>query len=70
MFVNLVPVFASIVAVSFIGKSFEVYHAVSLGLVLGGIALSEFGRQPLRLADRLNELTYQDVFSLSYNKTS
>ena len=44
VFVNLVPVFASIVAVSLIGKSFEVYHAMSLGLVLGGIALSEFGK--------------------------
>lgn len=44
VFVNLVPVFASIMAVSFIGESFEVYHAVSLGLVLGGIALSEFGK--------------------------
>ena len=45
VFVNLVPVFASIMAVVYLRESFELYHAISLGLVLGGIGLSEFGKQ-------------------------
>ncbi len=44
VFVNLIPVFASIMAVLFLGESFEMYHAVSLALVLGGIGLSEIGK--------------------------
>ncbi len=44
VFVNLVPVFASIMAVFYLQESFEPYHAVSLVLVLGGIALSELGK--------------------------
>jgi drug/metabolite transporter (DMT)-like permease len=45
VFVNLVPVIASIMAVVYLRESFELYHAISLGLVLGGIGLSEFGKQ-------------------------
>jgi drug/metabolite transporter (DMT)-like permease len=45
VFVNLVPVFASIMAVVFLQESFELFHAVSLGLVLGGIGLSEIGKE-------------------------
>lgn len=44
VFVNLVPVFASLMAVIFLRESFEPYHALSLMLVLGGIALSELGK--------------------------
>ncbi len=44
VFVNLVPVFASIMAVLFLGEAFEAYHAISLALVLGGIGLSEIGK--------------------------
>jgi drug/metabolite transporter (DMT)-like permease len=45
VFVNLVPVFTSILAVVFLQESFEIFHAVSLGLVLGGIGLSELGKR-------------------------
>jgi len=45
VFVNLVPVFTSIMAVFFLQESFELFHAVSLGLVLGGIGLSELGKR-------------------------
>lgn len=45
VFVNLVPVFASIMAVLFLQETFRAYHATSLLLVLGGIALSEFGKR-------------------------
>ncbi len=44
VFVNLVPVFASIMAVVFLGESFQPYHALALFLVLGGIGLSEIGK--------------------------
>ena len=44
VFVNLVPLFASILAVTVLGESFQVYHAVALCLVLGGIWLSERGK--------------------------
>jgi drug/metabolite transporter (DMT)-like permease len=44
VFVNLVPVFASIMAVIFLQESFQVYHALALMLVLGGIWLSETGK--------------------------
>ena len=44
IFVNLVPVFASIMAVVFLREAFELYHALALSLVLGGIWLSEIGK--------------------------
>ena len=43
-FVNLVPVFASIMAVVFLREVFEIYHALALLMVLGGIWLSEIGK--------------------------
>jgi drug/metabolite transporter (DMT)-like permease len=44
VFVNLVPVFASIMAVIFLHEVFQMYHALALLLVLGGIWLSEIGK--------------------------
>ena len=44
VFVNLVPVFASIMALLVLHEPFEPFHAVALGLVLGGIWLSERGK--------------------------
>lgn len=41
IFVNLVPVFSSILAVLVLGELFRVYHAVALILVIGGIWLAE-----------------------------
>ena len=45
VFVNLVPVFASIMAVVYLQESFEFFHAVALALVLGGIGLSELAKK-------------------------
>ena len=45
VFVDLVPVFAAIMAVLILGESFEMFHAAALALVLGGIGLSELGKQ-------------------------
>jgi len=44
MFVNLVPIFASVMAVFYLGERFENFHAAALGLVLCGIFLAEFGK--------------------------
>jgi drug/metabolite transporter (DMT)-like permease len=41
LFVNLVPIWAAILAVLLIGEPFALYHAVALALVLGGIWLAE-----------------------------
>jgi len=41
LFINLVPVFGSLLAVLLIGESFHWYHAVGMVLVLGGIYLAE-----------------------------
>jgi drug/metabolite transporter (DMT)-like permease len=44
VFVNLVPVFAPILAVLILGEPFGFYHAAALLLVLGGIFSAESGR--------------------------
>jgi drug/metabolite transporter (DMT)-like permease len=44
IFVNLVPVFASILALLVLKEAFEPVHAIALSLVLGGIWLSERGK--------------------------
>ena len=44
VFINLVPIFAAILAVVFLRESFEAFHAAALLLVLGGIWLSERGK--------------------------
>ncbi len=44
VFVNLVPIFASMMAVVFLNESFEIFHAIALALVLCGIGLSELGK--------------------------
>ena len=41
VFVNLVPVFASFLAVWLLGENFEMYHGISLFLVLSGIYIFE-----------------------------
>ena len=42
LFVNLIPIFSAILAVIFLNEHFQWYHLAALGLVLGGIALSEY----------------------------
>lgn len=41
LFINLVPVFGSLLAVLLIGESFHLHHALGMALVLGGIFLAE-----------------------------
>lgn len=44
VFVNLVPVFAAVLAIVILREPFEGFHALAMGLVLGGIALAEKGK--------------------------
>ena len=41
LFVNLVPIFGSILAVIILGEQFQLFHAVALALVLGGIWIAQ-----------------------------
>jgi drug/metabolite transporter (DMT)-like permease len=45
VFVNLVPVFAALLAVQILSEPFAWYHGLALVLVLGGIALAEKGKR-------------------------
>ena len=44
VFINLVPIFVAILAVLFIRENFELFHAIGLFFVMGGIWLSERGK--------------------------
>jgi drug/metabolite transporter (DMT)-like permease len=46
VYVNLVPVFAAVLAVVLIDEPFAAFHAVALALVIGGIWLAQRTRQP------------------------
>ena len=41
LFINLVPIFGALLAILILGEQFELYHAIGLALVLGGIALAQ-----------------------------
>lgn len=45
VFVNLVPIFASIFSVVLLDEDFQTYHALALVFVLGGIAIAEWARR-------------------------
>lgn len=45
LFANLVPVMGAVLAVAILGEPFGWHHAVSMALVLGGIAIAEKGRR-------------------------
>ena len=45
VFINLIPVFASILAGVLLGESFHLYHGLALALVLGGIFWAEWSKR-------------------------
>lgn len=45
IFINLVPIFGTLMSVMILGEMLHVYHVVALVLVLGGIWLSERGKR-------------------------
>ncbi|MFP5077255.1 DMT family transporter [Rhizobium sp. YIM 134829] len=44
LFINLIPVFGTLLSILLIGEALEVFHVVALALALGGIAIAEKGR--------------------------
>ncbi len=42
LFINLVPIFGTLLSIMILGEDFHLYHAAALALVLGGIALAEY----------------------------
>ncbi|WP_455872552.1 DMT family transporter [Rhizobium yanglingense] len=47
LFINLVPVFGTLLSVLLLGEALQLFHIVSLVLTLGGIAIAEKGRPKL-----------------------
>jgi len=45
IFINLVPIFGTLLSVMILGETMHLYHVIALGLVLGGIWLSERGKR-------------------------
>jgi drug/metabolite transporter (DMT)-like permease len=39
LFINLIPVFASILAIIFLGETLQVFHIIGMGLIFGGMVL-------------------------------
>ncbi len=50
LFINLVPVFGTLLSVTLLGETLETFHILALALVLGGIAIAEWGKPPERTA--------------------
>ena len=44
LFINLVPVFGTLLSVLVVGEPLQPFHAAALALALGGIAIAEIGR--------------------------
>ena len=44
LFINLVPVFGTLLSVAILGEALQVFHIVALALALGGIAIAEWGK--------------------------
>ena len=41
LFINLVPIFGTLLSIAMLGEAFFLYHAIAMALVLGGIWLAE-----------------------------
>lgn len=51
LFINLVPVFGTLLSVTLLGETLESFHILALALVLGGIAIAEWGK-PVQTASK------------------
>ena len=49
LFINLVPIFGTLLSIALLGEAFEPFHAVAIVLVLGGIWLAEHSGRKLAL---------------------
>lgn len=43
LFINLLPVWGALLAVTLLGEAFHLYHALALAMILAGIGLAEYG---------------------------
>lgn len=50
LFINIVPIFGSLLAVALLGEAFRSWHAIALALILGGVWVSQ--RQPAATGSR------------------
>ncbi len=49
LFINLLPVWGALLAVTMIGEEFRFYHAAALAMILAGIGFAEYGgRKPVK----------------------
>ncbi|OLP61126.1 hypothetical protein BJF93_03505 [Xaviernesmea oryzae] len=44
LFINLIPIFGTLLSLAFLGETLHLYHLAALALALGGIAVAEWGR--------------------------
>ncbi|RVD48892.1 DMT family transporter, partial [Mesorhizobium sp. M7A.F.Ca.ET.027.03.2.1] len=51
LFINLVPIFGTLLSVLIVGETFHLYQALALVLVLGGIGLAEYSGRKMAVAD-------------------
>lgn len=47
LFINLVPVFGTLLSLALLGEALQALHLIALALVLGGIAIAEWGKPKL-----------------------
>lgn len=57
VFVHLVPVFASILSIAFLGETFHLYHAVGFALVAGGATLAVRAAAPAQPSPSISKQT-------------
>ncbi|TIM63549.1 MAG: DMT family transporter, partial [Mesorhizobium sp.] len=49
LFINLVPIFGTLLSVLIVGETFQLYQGVALVLVLGGISLAEYSGRKMAI---------------------
>jgi drug/metabolite transporter (DMT)-like permease len=49
LFINLVPIFGTLLSVLIVGEQFHLYQALALALVLGGIGLAEYSGRKMAM---------------------
>ena len=54
MFMHLMPVFASVLAIAFLGESLRLFHVAGMAMILGGIRLTSRSHNPQAVAGMEN----------------
>ncbi|CAI2932658.1 DMT family transporter [Aminobacter niigataensis] len=53
LFINMVPIFGTLLSVLILGEDFQLYHALAIALVFGGIWLAEHSGRKMASAEEL-----------------